>query len=148
MRPHFFENAIIVTLSAPWQPKATIRYTLDGSEPEATSRAYPAPLRFDDTTHLRVAAFEGNQRVCIASEGYFVRLPRLPPAPDVHLSDLRPLRAVGPGHSPSSDSHRFSPVSNPPQKDLNNRRGPLRLHGKTYTKGMGVHAPNQLVHVR
>ena len=33
MRPHLFENEITVTLSAPWQAKSRIHYTLDGIAP-------------------------------------------------------------------------------------------------------------------
>jgi hypothetical protein len=99
-----------------------------------------------ETTHLRVAAFAHGRSVCLPSEAYFARLGPVPPRPDLYLSDLKPLRAVGPGHSPSSADHRFSPVSNPPRKDLSNRGASLRLRGVTYAKGLGVHAPNQLVY--
>lgn len=145
MRPHLFENRIVVTLTAPWQPRATIHYTLDGTSPTAASPAYSGPFEVSATTHLRAAAFEGGRSVCLPSEGYFARLGPMPRAPDVYLSDLEPLRSVGPGHSPSSGDHRFSPVSSPPRKDLSNRGSPLRLRGKGYDKGLGVHAPNQMI---
>ena len=146
MRPHLFEKEITVTLTTPWQPQATICYTLDGSEPKPTSTRYTGPFKVSETTHLRTAAFENSRLVCLPSEGYLARLGLLPPKPDLNLSDLKPLRAVGPGHSPASTDHRFSPVSSPPQKDLSNRGASLRLRGITYAKGMGVHAPNQLVY--
>jgi hypothetical protein len=145
MRPHLFEKGITVTLTAPWQPQAVICYTLDGSEPTAASMRYTGPFKVTATTHLRTAAFENGRPVCLTSEGYFARLGPTPPKPEVYLSDLKPLRAVGPGHSPASTDHRFSSVSSPPQKDLSNRRAPLRLRGTTYPKGLGVHAPNQMV---
>ena len=145
VRPHLFEKEITVTLTAPWQPQAMICYTFDGSEPTATSIRYTGSFKVTATTHLRTAAFENGRPVCLPSEGYFARLDAIPPKPDVHLSDLKPLRAVGPGHSPASTDHRFSPVSSPPQKDLSNRRAPLRLRGIAHAKGLGVHAPNQMV---
>ena len=41
---------------------------------------------------------------------------------------------------------RFSAHSQPPQPDRSNEGKPLRLRGKDYARGMGVHAPNQLVY--
>jgi hypothetical protein len=98
-----------------------------------------------ETTQLRAQAFENGKAVCIASVGSFVRLGPVPPMPDVHLGDLTPLRSVGPGHSPSDSSHRFSPHVNPPQKDRSNQGNSLRLRGRTYDHGIGVHAPNQMI---
>ncbi len=144
-RPHHFEKEITVTLSTPWQPKAVIYYTLDGSQPTAKSTCYTAPFKVSDTTYVRAVAFEKGREVCLASEAYFTHLGAMPAAPDIQLSDLTPLRAVGPGHSPSSTSHRFSPGANPPQKDHSNRNGPLKIRGKTYERGMGIQAPNQMV---
>ena len=145
MRPHLFEKEIAVTLTAPWEPQAQIYYTLDGSEPTPASALYASPIKVSSATRLRAAAFQDGRQVCLPSEGYFARLGPVPPKPDAYLSDLKPLRAVGPGHSPASTDHRFSPVSSPPQRDLSNRGAPLRLRGTTYAKGLGVHAPNQLV---
>jgi hypothetical protein len=145
MRPHLFHDDVIVTLSAPRQPKAEIRYTLDGSPPRADSPRYSAPLTFRKTATLRAAAFEGGRPVCLESEGVFVRLPARPPKPDVFLSDLTPARAVGPGHTYGGSS-RPSAHTGPPRKDRTNEGAPLRLRKVTYARGMGVHAPNQLVY--
>jgi hypothetical protein len=146
MRPHLFEDQVTVTVTTPWQPLAEIRYTLDGSEPTKDSPRYEAPLVFRATTRLRVAAFEKGKPVCLPSEASFARLGPKPPQPGIYLSDLKPLRAVGPGHSPSSGDHRFSPGSNPAQMDMTNRKQPLRLRGQRYAKGVGTHAPNQLIY--
>jgi len=145
-RPHHFEKQITVTISAPWQAKAAIYYTLDGSEPSRKALSYSRPFQVSETTRLRVAAFENARAVCLPSEAYFAHLPPMPPVPGVHLSDLTPSRAVGPGHSPASNDHRFSPGVNPPQKDHSNRKGPLKVSSKVYERGMGVHAPNQLIY--
>lgn len=145
-RPHLFEKELTVTLTAPWEPQAEFHYTLDGSEPTTTSARYSSPLVIRGTTRLRAAAFVEGRAVCLPSEGLFARLDATPPPPEIYLSDLQPLRVAGPGHSPSSTDHRFSPVSSPPQKDRSNRGETLRLRGVTYRKGMGVHAPNQLVY--
>jgi hypothetical protein len=145
MRPHFFEEELTISLTTPREPGAEIFYTLDGSEPTPQSHRYVAPIKIRETTRLHAAAFENGRTVCLPSDGLFVRLPAMPPAPEVSLADLKPLRAVGPGHSPSSTDHRFSPQSNPPQQNHNNRQGKLRLRGKNYEQGWGVQAPNQMV---
>jgi NPCBM/NEW2 domain/Chitobiase/beta-hexosaminidase C-terminal domain len=146
MRPHLFENEITVTLAAPGHDKAEIRYTMDGSAPNVRSPLYTAPLTVKDAANLRAAAFEGGRLDCAESNGTFVRLGDMPPKPDRHLVDLQPIRVTGPGHSPSSGDHRFSPVSNPPQHNQSNRKQSLRLRGQEFDRGLGVHAPNQLVY--
>ena len=49
-----------VTVIAP--PEATVHYTLDGSDPAATSPIYTAPLSITSTTTLRVRAFRLRER--------------------------------------------------------------------------------------
>ncbi len=49
-----FETAVEVSLSS--VPGATIRYTLDGSEPTAASVTYSRPVRLERTTELRARA--------------------------------------------------------------------------------------------
>jgi hypothetical protein len=144
-RPHLFENEVVVTLSAPWQPAAEIRYTTDGSPPTPASSLYSQPLVVTTSTALRTAAFDKDQRVALESEARFERLSRKPPLPDVNLSELEPMRAVGPSHT-HSNRQRFSAHSNPPQKDRSNEGHPLRLRGVDYDKGMGVHAICQLMY--
>ncbi len=51
-----FLDRTAVTLTSP-NPGATIRYTLDGSEPTATSPVYAEPLRLDRTTTVKARAF-------------------------------------------------------------------------------------------
>ena len=83
MRPHLFEEPVTVTLTAPLQPGAEIRYTLDGSAPTPASTLYTKPLVLTDTTRLRASAFRDGRAVCLESEGSFARLGPMPPAPDV-----------------------------------------------------------------
>ncbi len=144
-RPHLFEEPIIVTLSAPLQPGAEIRYTADGSEPTSSSTLYQRPLKISDSTRLRVSAFRDGKAVCLESIGNFVRMGPLPDLPDVYLGDLQPQRSVGFGHTYSSEV-RYSGDTQPPQKDRSNRGGEIRINRQTYERGLGVHAPNQLVY--
>lgn len=145
MRPHLFEEPITVTLTTPLQPGAEIRYTLDGSKPSAASIRYTRPLVFTDTTRLRVAAFQDGRAVCLESEGSFARLGPLPPAPDVAIGDLTPVRNVGFGHTDGGNV-RYSGHTQPPQKDRSNLGQALKINRTTYQVGMGVHAPCALMY--
>lgn len=78
--------------------------------------------------------------MCTETVGYFAKRIAEPPQPDVKLADLSPMRAVGPGASPSDRSHAA-----PPQRNRNNNGQPLQIWRAAYTDGMGVHAPNQLI---
>ena len=145
MRPHLFEQPITVTLTAPLEHGAEIRYTLDGTSPTANSTLYEKPLVFQDTTRLRVSAFRHGHPVCLESEGSFARLGPLPPAPDVHLGDLKPVRSVGFGHT-YGGTVRYSGQTKPPQKDKSNLGEELRVNRKVYPRGLGVHAPCALAY--
>ena len=145
MRPHLFEQPITVTLTAPLNPGAEIRYTLDGSKPSPASSLYAKPLVFADTTHLRVAAFRDGRAVCLESEGSFARMIPMPPAPDIAIGDLKPVRNVGFGHTYGGNV-RYSGNTKPPQKDRANLGQPLKVNRKTYDVGMGVHAPCALMY--
>lgn len=52
-----YTNAVSVTLKAK-SGKATIRYTLDGSDPTESSPTYAGPITVRNTTLLRAASFE------------------------------------------------------------------------------------------
>ena len=145
VRPHLFEQPITVTLTAPLNPGAEIRYTLDGSRPSAASALYAKPLVFTDTTRLRVAAFRGGRAVCLESEGSFARMSPMPPVPDIAIGDLKPVRNVGFGHTYSGNV-RYSGNTKPPQKDRSNLGQPLKVNRTTYDVGMGVHAPCALMY--
>lgn len=144
-RPHLFEEPVTVTLTAPLQPGAEIRFTLDGSAPSAVSPLYTEPLRVTNTTHLRTAAFRADRAVCLESEGVFVRLLPRPPAPDLALGDLKPLRNVGYGHTYGGQV-RYSGNTQAPQKDRSNLGQELRVDRTTFTQGLGVHAPCELTY--
>ncbi len=145
MRPHLFEQPIIVTLTTPLNPGAEIRYTLDGSKPTPTSALYDKPLVFTDTTNLRVTAFRDGRAVCLESEGSFARMSAMPPLPDIALGDLKPVRNTGFGHTYGGEV-RYSGNTKPPQKDKSNLGQPLKVNRKTYDVGMGVHAPCALMY--
>lgn len=145
MRPHLFEQPVTVTLTAPLQPGAEIRYTLDGTAPSARSKHYDGPFIVDKTTHLRTIAFRNGRKVCVESEGYFARMSPLPRKPDVAIGDLEPLRNVGFGHT-YAGSVRYSGDTQAPQKDRSNLGHALKVNRDVYEQGMGVHAPCSLTY--
>jgi hypothetical protein len=139
-RPHLFEVPITVTLSAPLQSGAEIRYTLDGAAPTPQSTLYEGPFTLSETARLRACAFRDGTPVCLESTGAFSRRPAQPPLPDVYLGDLQPLRSVGFGHT-YAGAVRYSGDAQPPQVDRANRGGPLLTNRERYERGLGVHAP-------
>jgi len=145
MRPHLFEQPITVMLTAPLNPGVEIRYTLDGSKPSPTSTLYTKPLVFADTARLRVAAFLDGRAVCLESEGSFARMGAMPPAPDVAIGDLKPVRSVGFGHTYGGNV-RYSGQTKPRQKDKSNLGQTLKINRTVYQKGMGIHAPCALMY--
>lgn len=140
MRPHLFEEPVTITLSAPLQPDAIIRYTLDGSPPGPDSALYKKPFVITDTTRVRVSAFRNGRQICRESDGMFVRMIPEPRAPDVLIGDLVPVRNVGFGHTYSGDV-RYSGNTQAPQKDRSNLGLPLKINRQVYSLGLGVHAP-------
>lgn len=145
LRPHLFEQPITVTLTAPLQPGAEIRYTLDGSAPTASSALYTHPLEIAATTRLRTSAFREGRAVCLESEGVFARMLSKPPLPDLFIGDLTPVRSVGFGHTYGGQV-RYSGQTRPPQKNKSNQGQSLKLDRSTHSQGLGVHAPCELVY--
>jgi hypothetical protein len=145
MRPHLFEQPVTVALATPLQPGAEIRFTLDGSTPTARAKLYSKPIVLTETTRVRTAAFRDGRLVCLESEGSFVRMGSMPPAPDVAIGDLKPLRNVGFGHT-YGGAVRYSGNTQPPQKDRSNLGLELKINRQVYRQGMGVHAPYELMY--
>lgn len=144
-RPHLFENPITVTLTAPLQAGAEIRYTTDGSQPTRTSSLYQKPLLVSDSTRLRASAFRDGKAVCLESIGNFARMGSIPALPDVYLGELQPIRSVGFGHTYANEV-RYSGDTQPPQKDRSNREGMIKINRQIYERGLGVHAPCEIVY--
>jgi hypothetical protein len=140
MRPHLFDTTVTVTLSAPLQPGVEIRYTLDGSEPTASAAVYERPLVLESGRRIRAAGFQGGRRVCAESEGVFVRRGAEPMKPDVVLGELKPVRTAGFGHT-YGGMPRYSGGAQAPQVNQSNRGTALRIDRRSWTNGLGVHAP-------
>lgn len=73
----FYTGSQSVTLTTS-DGSSTIRYTLDGSEPTATSTAYTAPINVATTTVVRAACFSGTAGVppsFLETNTYFIDSP-------------------------------------------------------------------------
>ena len=145
LRPHLFEQPITVTLTAPLEPDAEICYTMDGSVPTAKSIRYTGPFQVKETTAIRVSAFHKGRAVCLESEGNFAKNNPKPPQPDVFIGDLKPMRSVGFGHT-FGGTPRYSGATQSPQVDRSNLGKALKINRSTYTHGLGVHAPCEVVY--
>jgi len=135
-RPYFFERSVDVSLNSPWLEKVEICYTTGGSEPRPSSIAYNTPVRLTQASVLRAAAFRGGQRVSLASEGYFIRLPPRPPNPNLYVDQLDPV----PRRYPYPEFF-WHPVLN-----RSYEQHPLRIRGQVYEKGIGMRAPANVMY--
>ena len=59
-----------------------------------SSVLYTQPFVINETSTARAVAFRDGKKVCLESEGYFVRLPGKHQMPDVFISDLEPIRGL------------------------------------------------------
>jgi nicotinamidase-related amidase len=135
-RPYFMENPTTVTLSATWMDNVEVRYTTDGSEPTTKSALYTKPLTADRTQMLRAAAFRNGKQVSLPSEAYYVKLPEIPPKPDVYLDDLT--------YIPNDYNKTVAWCFWAPQKGKSFEEKPLRIRNETYSHGMGFRAPSSV----
>lgn len=65
-RVHIFAEPAIVTITYPF-PSATIRYTMDGTDPTPTSPIYTAPLKIDADCTIKAIALDKNARSSVVS---------------------------------------------------------------------------------
>jgi gliding motility-associated-like protein len=69
----FYTSPQTITITCP-DASATIRYTLDGSDPIATSTVYSAPITISTTKVLRAAAFGTNLPSFTETNTYFINV--------------------------------------------------------------------------
>ncbi len=83
----FFASGISVALTST-TPNAQIRYTLDGSEPDATAQWYSAPLQINHNTTLRARTFaSGHLPSAVASHTYLFDAPHTFPVVALSFKD-------------------------------------------------------------
>ncbi|MCH2225541.1 MAG: CotH kinase family protein [Crocinitomicaceae bacterium] len=71
LAPGFYSGTQSVTITCS-NTSATIRYTIDGSRPNATSPIYSTPLSITSTTVVRAAAFGSEEPSFVATNSYFI----------------------------------------------------------------------------
>jgi nicotinamidase-related amidase len=133
-----FEDKVTVTLAAPDDSDAEIRYTLDGTEPTSSSLLYTKPFTLEETKTLKAAGFFGGKMVTLPGSAEFTRLPAHPPKPNVFLSDLKPA-------APAINGWPYFRKQEP-NADRAIGGSPLRVREEEYKKGLGVHAVSRVVY--
>ena len=90
----FYPTAQTVNISCP-DPTATIRYTLDGSDPTSTSPLYAGPISISTTKVLRAAAFSANLQSFTETNSYFINVSHSIPVVSVCSQGVFTLVANG-----------------------------------------------------
>jgi hypothetical protein len=135
-RPYFFEKTVTISLDAPYLPGAVIRFTLDGTEPKASSPRYDHAFVLQKTTTLRTAAFRKDKKVSLDGQAYFILLPPFPPPPDVPVTAVRPVTDLYGGVNPVYAACLWQPVEGRSYEGK-----PLRIRERTFGNGLGMRAP-------
>ncbi len=108
-----------------------VYYTTDGTDPTEKSKEYTKPFTLTEKTMIKaICVIDG--KVSTVGEQLIHILPGESPAPDVHLSDLKPVKATS----------GWKKV----QINKNMSGKPLTLDEKIYKKGIGTHAVSELVY--
>lgn len=103
-------------------PGATIRYTLDGSDPTEKSPVYDKPIKLTRAATVKARGFSGHDSTEAAESIFKAML--LGPDHGVYLSDLEATEVVAHGGL---------------KRDTNYSGKPISLSGKTYAKGLSTH---------
>ena len=95
----FYPAAQSITITCP-DPAATIRYTIDGSDPVVTSPAYTGPIPIATTKIVRAAAFGTNLPSFTATNTYFINISHTLPVVSVSSQGVYSLVANGSQNPP------------------------------------------------
>jgi hypothetical protein len=114
-----------------------IVYTLDGSEPQPDSTAYSGPIALPagKTTMLKARCLRGGKLVGTTVSAEFQTSPPRPPKPDVYLDALEPLSFKTGWQAEGVKTWR----------NVNCHGCPLKVLGKTFKHGVGMHANGEVV---
>jgi gliding motility-associated-like protein len=88
--PGFYNGNQTVSITCA-DPTATIRYTLDGTDPVVTSTAYTGPITLTTTKVLRAAAFSLNLPSFIETNTYFLNVSHTVPVVSVCSGGVQQL---------------------------------------------------------
>jgi gliding motility-associated-like protein len=90
----FYTSPQTITITCP-DPAATIRYTLDGSDPTVTSTLYSGPITISTTKVLRTTAFSANLPSFTETNTYFINVTHTIPVVSVCGAGLNTLLING-----------------------------------------------------
>ena len=141
--PYQFEKQCTITMTTPRIRGDEIRYTLDGNEPTQNSHLYTGPIDMRESSTVRAVSYRAGKRSSLESSSYIVRISDEPPLPHIYLSDIRPIRATAPTYL---DGHTSTGIAPNIKWDKSYAGGEIRMRGIVYKKGVGVHAPSQLLY--
>ena len=94
LAPGFYTGSQTVTITCS-DPAATIHYTTDGTNPNAGSPVYSAPLTINSTTVVRARAYGANEPSFRATNTYFIDVNHSVPVVSVCSWDVYDLIANG-----------------------------------------------------
>lgn len=128
-----FTESTTVTMKS-FNNRHEIRYTTDGSEPTTQSSLYTSPLEIAQTSIIKAATFSDGTKVATLDARRFVRTASIPSMPDVHLSDLTAVTAVGGKFHKNPKFFAENGVGIDKQFDGR----PLTIAGETFQKGLSA----------
>lgn len=132
-----FEDEVQVTLTSPQTADGQIHYTLDGTEPTASSPQYTRSFIVKETCTLRAVGFRRGKKITLPSQAEFIRIPPGPPRADVFLSDLHPVTAkVGWPHNKQRGPNMNRSIGG----------NALTVRGKKYAHGLGANSVTELTY--
>jgi len=116
-------------------------YTLDGSEPTASSTVYTGPVALpgEATTVLKARCVRGGKMAGQTASTEFQTNPPVPPKPDVYLDTLEPVSFLTGWQAPGVKTWR----------NVNCHGQPLKVAGETFARGAGrviLLAPGRYFH--
>lgn len=105
VNPGFYSTTQAVSILNPNGPQATIRYTLDGSEPQTNSELYLGnPIIIETTTVLKARAFEPNRIPGPSAVGsYFINMQHVTPVISISTDNTNLYGPDGMFDNPFSD---------------------------------------------
>ncbi|MFB5661936.1 CotH kinase family protein [Alteribacillus sp. HJP-4] len=156
-----FENPQTIELSQLLNEEGTIRYTLDGSEPDENSREYTEPIEVEETTVVKAKFFDRYDNPgALTANSYVIGEESTFPIvsvsgnPDDFFGDTTGIYAQGPGYDENADNPHENAnymqtgeqwerevtveMYKPDQTQMIHQQAGIRLHGNA-----SRHAPKK-----
>jgi len=136
-----FEDSVRVTITS-FDAGYQVRYTTDGSLLTTGSTLYEKPFVLDQTATIEAAVFDSDTKLTFLDAREFVKNAKVPPLPNIHLSDIKAISIVG-GKSEKGNK----PVAeNPVGFDESFDRKALTLGGGKFKKGLSALTHSEFIY--